>query len=269
VWRTPNGYLPVGLRVQMPNFLCLRGAVLCCVLVVSSLVVPSAAIARGCRSDIHGDHITAANDFQAFGISCSDAVIAATEYTDSAAGVETTDPGIERYMSAPYEWTCRTTELPNPHGGLGTYFHCSAKGLTAHIGPARMAFKWWLSNERNCPNEDIEAPFSGSEGKVLAGLMTVSRLRPCSSAWPWIEEAMSVLHDTGAEVFQTTLSPAGQKEYDYHYYDNADNKPGAGATYICVRVPFTSEDGRAAERWDCREPNSPAGSVEYSWTIVA
>src|ERR1017187_4498072 len=75
----------------------------------------SAAAASRCRSNIDGDHIALANDFQVSGINCANAVKSAVGYTDSAKQIENVEPGTVRFTAEldhwRYRWTCRMTEL--------------------------------------------------------------------------------------------------------------------------------------------------------------
>jgi hypothetical protein len=118
----------------------------------------------------YGDRVTALNDFQTQGISCSHALIAAADYVDSYIANEGFRLLSERGASvmvqfaalAPtgsYNWRCRLAELPprerRPKGSqVGWRYQC-------HVGNAQMSFKWWTLPERRCPSappvEDLKA----------------------------------------------------------------------------------------------------------------
>jgi hypothetical protein len=225
-------------------------------LLVLLLATPTAGAQTCGPSNVHGDHITAANDFQASGVPCSYALIAATEYTDSAAALNTTLPGTATFRADAYEWSylwrCRTTELPG-HGQLGTSFRCDGRSLNPRFGPARMSFEWWLSNERRCP---------GEAHTVDAAIfrMVVSRDQACGAARAWIEEASE-----GIRLDWEPTSSGGLLHF--HYLAQ-----GEGTQYECTAarlLPAEGEEGRGQETWDCFQRGRPAATPEYTWVQEA
>jgi hypothetical protein len=242
-------------------FPCLSSILL---ILIGVLAFPAGSQAQtGCSSNIHGDHITAANDFQVSGISCGVALIFATNYTDSADQINTALPGTEHFIGEAYEyryrWTCRTTQLPHPHMiegiAYGTQYHCTGQSLKHQFGPASMSFKWWLTNERRC------TPY-----------LFVSRNQTCSYAHEWTQTATELI-SRFVSPFRTSTNGVGLKTnyYDYYFSGNpqlTDNNPTgpSGFLYECSETEALEEEG---DLWDCWEPGRPPASTQYAWGTEA
>jgi len=237
------------------------------------LVLPGTASAQGCgASNIHGDHITAANDFQVHGgITCESALTSATGYVDSAEGGDKSVPGTETFTAEFYEWryrwTCHTTEPPVLHEGLGAYFHCHAREeLGGHRrGTVYMSFKWWLNNERPCPGFNLDDEVNTNT--PVTGVV-VSRNVTCAEGRRWLTEAAAAIqyrltpfkiapfinrYETEGGVKETETIP----RYYYHYFN--------GGQYDCFTSPTElSENG--TKELECEPEKRSWGSREYGFT---
>ena len=269
------------------------------VAVIALLATPSSALgsrmparARQCRySNINGDRITRANDFQARGLRCADAFVLATGYTDSAASINLTVPGVEVFVAElsglRYHWVCRTTELPRRElhdvGGVthGSYFHCRAQEERAgrRLGAVYMSFKWWREGggSRDCPGFALE------KSGWRAGQVSLSRNLSCSHDKEWISTATRLLQTDG--VPYATREVNGSVRRYYHYYDsngtNSSNVPGDGVLYDCSEEDGPTTNGFPSEVWrGCFSasggaelvegvPEFPTGwqSTEYGWLV--
>lgn len=242
-------------------------------LVVVLLAWPAAASAQACGpSNIHGDHITAANDFQVSGgITCESALTSATGYVDSAESSDKTVPGTETFTAEFYEWryrwTCHTTEPPVLHEGLGAYFHCRAREeLGGHRrGTVYMSFKWWLDNERPCPSFPLADEVNEDP---IATEVVVTRNVTCAEARSWLKGAAEAiqyrLQPYKADPLRRTSETEEGKtitevipRYYYHYTD--------GGEYECFASPTElSEDG--PKGLQCEPEQRSWGSREYGFT---
>ncbi len=199
---------------------------------------PSNARASRCLASIHGERITAANAFDVSGLSCENAVRSAAGYIDSAARINVSLPGTERFTADFFEWhylwTCRTTELPAREQHLvngvsfGAYYRCHAvQELGGHrLSMAYMRFKWWLTEERSCPSFPLEDEVS--ELAVAREVATTRNVR-CSEARTWLKAAVEHVqyelepYRIKREHF-TNTNPEGSEpraeevlRYEYHY----------------------------------------------------
>jgi hypothetical protein len=243
------------------------------ILLACLLTWPGAANAHGCdRSNIDSDHITPANDFQVHGrITCENAFRSATGYTDSAAAADTTTPGTETFTAEFYEWryrwTCRTTALPVTHGGLGAYFRCRA---TEELGGRRrsgvsMSFKWWLSNERSCPDFALNDEVNED---AMATEVHTTRNASCAETRRWLKEA--------AEAIQYHLAPY-KTEPLKRTYENEDGTTGTeevpryfyryinDGQYQCIVSPTELSDG-GTKGLQCEPMTRSWQSREYGFT---
>jgi hypothetical protein len=234
-------------KFQQLGFLCVSLALL--------LLWPARADAQLCRSNVHGDHIATANHFEATGIPCDVAVLFATGYTDSAAALNVTTPGVETFRTDAYEWsylwTCRTSEIADQ----GIAYNCAGRDRTGRFGRAHMSFRWWLPNERSCSQRTATRFLEFVE-------IGVSRNQTCAYAIPWIE--------TATEAIEDFLKPVATKTngLEYHYYASGGdggietNPAGpAGILYDCTDVD--GEEG--SHGWDCWRPGRPPFTTEFSW----
>jgi hypothetical protein len=243
----------------------------CGIVLLACVSFPATANAQRCGSSgIDGDHITSANDFQVSGglLSCATAFMSATGYTDSPASSEDSVPGTESFTAELYEWryrwTCHTTELPVLHKGLGAYFRCHAREeLDGHLrGIVYMSFKWWLDNERSCPNFDLDDEVN-TDSPVTS--VVVSRNVTCAAGRRWLTEAAAAIQyhltpykaDPLIRRYETETGEQRSEEvprYYYHYFN--------GGAYACYTSPtLLSENG--PKGLTC-EPAQPSwGSREY------
>jgi hypothetical protein len=233
-----------------------------------------AAASRSCgHSNIDEDHITPANDFLVGGgISCANALMSATGYTDSAQAVNITVPGRATFTAQFYEWRyrweCKTVELTprdlRTVDGVtrGTRFSCHAwEELGGHrLGMVSMTFKWWLPYYRSCSTFPLE-----QEG-WLADQVTVTRNVNCMDAEEWIRTATNLIETDGI-AYKVV---AGTEYFDY--FDsggtNSSNTPGDGTPYECLTgasAALTEEYGLGAAWWQCFQPGRKYLSKEYAW----
>ncbi len=240
---------------------------------LSVAVWSATASAQGCgSSNIHGDHITAANDFQVRGgITCESALISATGYVDSAEGGDKSVPGTETFTAEYYEWryhwTCHTTEPPVLHEGLGAYFHCHAQEELGgrHRGTAYMSFKWWLNNERPCPSFALGDEVNET---LLATKVVVTRNVTCAEGRRWLKEAAEAIQYRLQPYKTDPLKRTSENEegktvteviprYYYHYFN--------GGQYDCFTSPTElSENG--TKELECEPEKRSWGSREYGFT---
>jgi hypothetical protein len=231
----------------------LRRALL--ILTMLAFATPATANAQSCgSSNIDGDHITQANDFQVSGglLTCATAFLSATGWTDSAAGAYTTTPGTETFAAELYEWryrwTCRTTELPVLHKGLGAYFHCHAREeLGGHTrGIVYMSFKWWLSQVKSCVRGEEE--------------ISATRNASCHEAFQWVETASSLI----PRWVYPYASHEGKQFYHYYQSETGDGTGPEGFLYDCWDRSLPEEEGHT-DQWSCTEAGRKFDSREYTW----
>src|SRR5271165_1097485 len=235
-------------------------------LVVAAVLLMNAAVALGASgsvlcgsSNIDGDHITRANDFQVRGIGCENAFRSATGYTDSTDAVNTTTPGTERFTAELYEWryrwTCNSTRLAERHDGLETdLFRCHAQEELAGTrrGTVYMNFKWWLPRAEGCP------PLAGAEPNETSEGVFATRNVRCSTADAWIGNAETL-------ISRWVYAYADREgELYYHYYESEYGDGNApGLLFDCTE--FSPPGEPSAHVWDCFQPGRGFASKEYSW----
>jgi hypothetical protein len=239
------------------------------VILLACLAWPGAADARGCgSSNIDGDHITPANDFQVHGgITCANAFASATGYTDSAAAVDTTTPGTEAFTAEFYEWryrwTCRTTALRVLHDGLGARFDCRATEELAGRprGEVSMSFEWWLSDERSCP----DFPLGDEVGEeALATEVRTTRNATCAEARRWLKEAAGAIQyrltpykteplDRSYENEDGKTATESIPRYFYRYVNDGDYKCIVSPTLLSADGPKGLQCEPATRSWQSRE----------------
>jgi hypothetical protein len=195
---------------------------------IAAAPVVASPLARCGRSDIDGDHITAANRFQVQGISCAYAFVVATGLTDSTAREKVKDSEVQTFATSQhgrhFVRRCRERTLEPPHvekrGESGTNpeepgadYRCSGQAeLDNHpTGSVSLSFRWWLIGVRYCRRLALAQGFAATE-------IQVSRDVTCDAAARWIVTAT-----TDILLFGHPYQREGEA-VRYHYRDST--KPG-------------------------------------------
>jgi hypothetical protein len=204
----------------------------------------TADASRCVGTTLYGDRVTAANDFQARGVACKDALISAADYVDTYSAerdlkaVESGTPTVTIRFPAVththnYHWTCRLAELPRReqhgrYGGQGWSYECHTRSN------ARMSFKWWQFPSRKCP------------GTGLVEELYITRNEHCPSASEFLEPKGLYETRTGTSFYETGEVP------EKHYYEWVKRFYHYSG-FLCISE---SESYRPTLSWECVQQTS-------------